>query len=145
MYRRSRCPCADFLHKATTDRAQSKSVIAVTDLSVRGMLRNRPLARSVADAPVAFRRTSAYSPERYGSRLVVAPGFYPSTQTCSACGQTRAERSLGERLCPGEGCGAEIARGRDAARNLAALVGGSSPETQNAPGAAGSGQGNGRV
>ena len=146
LHRRIRCQRADFLHKATTDLAKTKSVIVVEDLSVRAMIRNRHLSRSIADAGWSeFRRMLEYKTQWYGSRLVVAPRFYPSTKTCSACGHTKAEIALGERVFRCEVCGAEIDRDLNAARNLASLVAGSSPETRNACGAEGSGQENGLV
>jgi len=86
-----------------------------------------------------------YKTTWYGSRLVIAPRFYPSTKTCSACGHVKAEMPLGERIFRCEECGLEIDRDLNAACNLAALVAGSSPETQNACGAEGSGQENGLV
>ena len=130
----------DFLHKATTDLAKTKSVIVVEDLAVQGMIRNRHLSRSIADAGWSeFQRMLEYKTTWYGSRLVIAPRFYPSTKTCSACGHTKAEISLGERVFRCEGCGAEIDRDLNAARNLASLLAGSSPETRNACGGEGSG------
>ncbi len=78
--------------------------------------------------------------EWYGSRRISAPRFYPSTKTCSTCGHTKDEMPLGERVFRCEAGGAEIDRDLNAARNLASLVAGSSPETQNACGAEGSGQ-----
>jgi len=52
---------------------------------------------------------------------------------------------LGERVFRCEACGAEIDRDLNAARNLATLVAGSSPETVNACGAEGSGRENSPV
>ena len=133
------CRRADFLHKAATDLAKAQPVVVVEDL--RGMIRNHCLARSMADAGWGeCRRMLAYTTQRYGSRLVVAPRFYPSTKTCSARGAIQDGMSLSERVFR---CGAEIDRDLPAARNLASLVAGSSPETQHACGADGSGQGNG--
>ena len=146
LHRRIRCQRTDFLHKTTTDLAKTKSVIVVEDLSVRGLIRNRRLSRSVADAGWSeFRRMLAYKTLWYGSRLVVAPRFYPSTKTCSACGHVKTEMPLGDRVFRCEACGAAIDRDLNAARNLVSLVAGSSPETLNACGAEGSGQENGLV
>ena len=143
LHRRIRCERTDFLHKTTTDLAKTKSVIVVEDLSVRGMIRNHHLARSIADAGWSeFRRMLEYKTQWYGSALIVAPRFYPSTKTCSACGHIKDEMPLGERVFRCEACGAEIDRDLNAARNLASLVAGSSPETLNACGAEGSGQEN---
>ena len=146
LHRRVRCQRTDFLHKATTDLAKTKSVIVVEDLSVRGMIRNRHLSRSIADAGWGeFRRMLDYKTTWYGSRLMVAPRFYPSTKKCSACGHVKAEIPLSERVFQCEACGAEIDRDLNAARNLASLVAGSSPETQNACGGEGSGRENSPV
>jgi putative transposase len=118
----------------------------VEDLSVQGMLGNQHLSRSSADAGWGeFRRMLEYKTQWYGSRRSTAPRFYPSSKTCSACGQVKGELPLSERVLRCAACGAEIDRDRNAARNLAALVAGSSPETQNACGGAGSGQGSARV
>jgi putative transposase len=146
LHRRIRCQRKDFRHKATTDLAKSKSVIVVEDLSVQGMIRNRHLSRSIADAGWGeFRRMLEYKTQWYGSRLIVAPRFYQSTKTCSACDHVRDMMPLGERVFRCEACGTEIDRDLNAARNLASLVAGSSPETQNACGGEGSGQENGLV
>jgi putative transposase len=144
LHRRIRCQRTDFLQKATTALAKTKSVIVVEDLSVQGMVRNRHLSRSIADAGWGeFRQMLEYKTQWYGSRLIVAPRFYRSTKTCSACGHVRDMMPLGERVFRCEACGAEIDRDLNAARNLASLVAGSSPETQNACGGEGSGQENG--
>jgi putative transposase len=70
----------------------------VEQLNLAGMLQNRRLARSLADAGLAeLRRQLAYKTAWYGSRLVVADRFYPSSKTCSACGWVKAKLTLAER------------------------------------------------
>ena len=77
------------------------------------MIRHRRLARSIADAGWSeFRRLRAYKTPWYGSRLVVAPRFYPSTKTCSVCGHVKAAMPLSERVFRCEACGTEIDRDR---------------------------------
>jgi IS605 OrfB family transposase len=146
LHRRIRCRRHDFLHKTTTELTTTKSVIVVEDLSVRGMIRNRHLSRSITDAGWSeFRRMLEDKTQWYGSRLVVAPRLYPSTKTCSVCGHVKNDMPLSERVFRCAMCGAEINRDLNAARNLAALVAGRSPETQNACGAEGAGRENGPV
>ena len=136
LHRRIRNQRQDFLHKLTTDLARTKSAIVVEDLAVAGMVRNRPLARSIADAGWSeSRRMLAYKTIWYGSRLVVGPRFHPSSKTCSACGAAKPDLPLAERVFHCETCGSELDRDLNAALNLARLVAGSSPETQNACGA----------
>ena len=104
-----------------------------------GMVRNRHLARALADAGLAgLRRQLCYKTDWYGSRLVVADPFYPSSKTCSACGWVNAKLTLAERTFTCEACGLRLDRDLNAARNLAMLaehVAQSGWETQNARGA----------
>ena len=109
VHHRIRCQRADLLHQLSTTLAKTKSVIVVQDLSVLGMVGNRHLGRSIADAAWSeFRRMLAYKTQWYGSQLVVAPRFYPSTKTCSARGHVKAEMPLGQRVFRCEACGTEI-------------------------------------
>jgi putative transposase len=140
----------DGLHKATTALAKAKSVIMVEDLHVADMVRNQRVARAISDQGWAeFHRQLAYKCQWYGSRLVVAPRFYPSSKRCSGCGLTKEKLPLGVRVFVCRGCGLVLDRDLNAARNRAQLgegVAGSSPETENACGAGGAGQaGDGRV
>ncbi len=143
MHRRIRCQCKAFLRKTTTALAKTQSVIVVEDLSVRGMVRDPHLSRSIADAAWSeFRRMLAYKTAWYGSQLVVDPRFYPLTKTCSACGHVKTDMPLAERAFRYEGCGAALDRDSNAARNLALFVAGCSPEPPNACGAEGAGREN---
>jgi IS605 OrfB family transposase len=129
----------DALHKLTTTLATEHSTIVVEHLNLAGMVRNRHLARALADCGLAeLRRQLAYKTAWYGSRLVVADRFYPSSKTCSACGWVKAKLTLAERTFTCEACGLRIDRDLNAARNLATLaqhVAQSGWETQNARGA----------
>lgn len=156
-HRRIRNQRADALHKATTALARAKSVIVVEDLHVAGLMRNRHLARAIADQGWAeFHRQLAYKCGWYGSRLLVAPRLFPSSRLCSACGALKAALPLDVRVFRCQVCGLVIDRDLNAANNLAALaalarfdshsVAGSSPETENACGEGGAGHaGNGVV
>ena len=129
----------DALHKVTSALANQHEVVVVERLNVAGMLRNRRLARALADAGLAeLRRQLTYKTAWYGSQLVVADRFYPSSKTCSACGWVKAKLTLGERIFSCEACDHVIDRDLNAARNLAKLidhVARSGRETVNARGA----------
>ncbi|MGC5021789.1 IS607 family element RNA-guided endonuclease TnpB [Micromonospora sp. DT47] len=113
----------DGLHKLTTGLAREYGVIVVEDLHVAGMLRNRRLARSIADAGFGeLRRQLAYKTEWYGGRLMVADRWYPSTKTCSGCGAVKTKLALSERVYACITCGLVLDRDLNAARNLAALA-----------------------
>ena len=110
----------DHLHKLTTRLAKTQGRIVVEDLNVRGMLGNRHLARSVSDAGFGeFRRQLKYKCQWYGSELVVADRWFPSSKTCSGCGAVKPELALSERTYRCESCGLELDRDLNAAINLA--------------------------
>ena len=124
----------DALHKATTMLARTKPVIVVEDLRPANMLRNHSLARALSDASFGeFVRQLEYKCGWYGSRLVRADPFYPSTKRWSGCGNVRKEMPLSERVYRCGTCGREMDRDLNAARNLA-RVAASSAETENACG-----------
>jgi putative transposase len=114
---------ADALHKATSDLAQRYAIVVVEDLNVAGMVRNRRLARAVADQGFgAALRLLAYKTAWNAGELIVAGRWYPSSKTCSGCGAVKAKLPLAERIYRCESCG--LARDRDvnAARNLLNLA-----------------------
>lgn len=116
------CQRNDFLHKATSDLTKTKSVIVAEDLNVGGMLKNRCLARSISDAGWSeFVRQLEYKAAWYGSRVVKAGRFFPSTKTCSGCGIVKDEMPLSERVYRCDGCGLILDRDVNAARNLLSL------------------------
>ncbi len=130
----------DHWHQLTTTLAKTHRRIVVEDLNVRGMLRNRPLARSLADAGFAeFRRQLAYKCAWYGSTLVVADRWFPSSKTCSRCGAIQDALSLTERIYRCQRCGLALDRDLNAAINLAGwpppAVTASAAETRTACGA----------
>jgi putative transposase len=128
----------DVLHQLTTRLARGYGTVVVERLHVAGMLRNRRLARAMADTGMAeLRRQLAYKTVWYGSRLVVADLLFPSSKRCSNCGAVKGALPLWERTFRCEACGLVRDRDENAARNLAALaaaVAGSGPETENARG-----------
>jgi putative transposase len=131
----------DGLHKLTTRLVREYGTVVVEDLNVAGMLRNRRLARHIADAGFAeMRRQLAYKTDWNGGRLLVADRWFPSSKTCSGCGAVKAKLALSERTYTCTTCGLSLDRDLNAARNLAALavevnVAGSGPETLNGRGA----------
>jgi putative transposase len=117
------CRRQDFLHKLSSELAKTKPVIVLEDLQVKGMGRNRSLALSVSDAGLAeLRRQLAYKCDWYGSRMLVADRFFPSTQLCSGCGtlneQFKGFKGLRQRTFTCDTCGLSIDRDENAAQNL---------------------------
>ncbi|MHB8544203.1 MAG: RNA-guided endonuclease InsQ/TnpB family protein [Leptospirales bacterium] len=113
---------SDALHKLTSDLTCRFHTIGIESLNVRGMMKNRRLARSIADMSFfEFRRQLEYKSERRGGRMVVADRWFPSSKTCSGCGTVQDKMPLSVRqwICPD--CGTTHDRDVNAARNLLAL------------------------
>lgn len=94
--------------------------IVIEDLNVRGMLKNRHLAKHIKDAMFyEFRRQLEYKCLQYSIYLVVADRFYPSSKTCSYCGNIKSELNLNERVYKCDSCSLKKDRDLNAAENLA--------------------------
>ncbi len=120
-HRKVRHARADFLHRTSTHLVRRADLIVIEDLNVAGMVRNRRLARAIADCGWGeFRRQLEYKCQRYGRRLVVIGRWYPSSKTCSACGHRLAELSLGTRQWTCPCCGTRHDRDVNAAQNILA-------------------------
>jgi putative transposase len=130
----------DGLHKLTTRLASEFGTIVVEDLHVAGMVKNRRLARHVADASFGeLRRQVEYKAGWHGGRVIVADRWFASTKTCSGCGAVKAKLPLSERTYTCPSCGIVLDRDVNAARNLAEYgnrqIAGSGPEIGNGRGA----------
>jgi len=120
-HRKVRAARSDFLHKVSTSLVRDHDVIVLEDLAVKNMVRNRRLAKAIADCGWGtFRAMLAYKAARYGRRVIVIDRWYPSSKTCSACGYLLAALSLDTRhwTCPS--CGTRHDRDINAAKNILA-------------------------
>jgi putative transposase len=110
----------DAIHKATTDAVRESQAIAVEDLDVRGMERDRRLAKAVADASMSeMLRQLEYKCSWHGRRFVKVSRWYPSSKTCSCCGHVLEELPLSVRAWTCPACGARHDRDFNAALNIA--------------------------
>lgn len=108
----------DAIHKITTFLAKNHSRVVIEALNVAGMLKNHCLAGSIADASFGeFRRQLEYKTQRYGSQLVIADRFFPSSQLCCDCGHQQ-KMPLNKRTFECEKCGAIKDRDFNASLNL---------------------------
>jgi putative transposase len=106
----------------TSRLAKDYDVIVVENLNVKGMVKNHSLAKHISDAAFSeFVRQLEYKTKWYGSTLVKADRFYPSSKTCSRCGTVKAPLSLAMRTYACDVCGYQVDRDLNAAINLARL------------------------
>lgn len=109
----------DATHKLTHHLAKNHGVIVIENLNVKGMMKNHHLAAAIAASNFSeVRRQLEYKTKRFGSQLVVAGRFYPSSQICSGCGnRKKIKLSVRQYTCE---CGLNLDRDVNAAINLAA-------------------------
>jgi putative transposase len=120
-HRKARSARRDFLHRTSTRLVRDNDTIAIEDLNVSGMIRNRHLARVISDCGWAeFRRQLEYKCERAGRELVVTDRWYPSSKTCSACGYLLGTLSLSIRTWQCPSCRTRHDRDINAAKNILA-------------------------
>jgi putative transposase len=109
----------DFLHKASAFAIRNFDTICIEDLSVENMLRNRALAKSIADAGWGqFVSYLSYKAKWYGRTLVKVGRFYPSSKTCGSCGSINQELTLADRKWACPSCGATHDRDLNSAVNI---------------------------
>ena len=110
----------DYRHKVTTEIVKTKpSRIVMENLNIRGMLKNRHLSKAVAQQGFyEFKTMLKYKAERISIEFVEADKWYPSSKTCSECGNVKSKLSLSERTFVCERCGSIIDRDKNACINL---------------------------
>jgi putative transposase len=119
LHARIACVRRDFLNKLTTRLCRENQALGIEDLYVKGMLTNVRLARAIVDVGFfEFRRQLLYKARRYGTKILIADRWYPSSKLCSSCGSHRAILGLGERSWTCNVCGTCHDRDVNAAINL---------------------------
>lgn len=111
----------EFLIATARELVAQNTTLVIEDLAVANMLKNHSLAKSVADASWSqFRHWLTHFSSLYGTELIVADRFYPSSKTCSGCGSVKAKLNLSERTYECDGCGLVLDRDLNASKNLEA-------------------------
>jgi putative transposase len=97
--------------------SKNHALIAVEDLNVKGMLKNRKLSRALVDVSFnEFLRQVKYKQEWCGGQFVKIGRFVPSSKTCSLCGIILKTLPLSVRNWTCESCGTEHDRDINAAK-----------------------------
>jgi len=109
----------DFLHKLSTRLIIENQVICLEDLQVRNMVKNHCLAKSISDVSWSkFVELLRYKAEWYGRELVQIGKFFPSSKTCSSCGNIKKDLTLKDREYQCSSCGTKIDRDYNASLNI---------------------------
>jgi len=123
-----------FLHEVSSQLAKAHSGLALEDLPVANLIRNKRLARAITDAAWSeFARQLRYKTAWLGGDLVVCDRWFPSTKTCSRCSRVAQQMALGTRTFRCDSCGLAMDRDCNAAANLAAWAEAAELEVVQAP------------
>jgi len=120
----------DFLHKVTTRLVRENQALAIEDLNVSGLVKNRKLSRAISDAGwYSFRSLLDAKCEKHGRHLTIINRWLPTSQRCSTCGELGGKKELDVREWQCLYCGVVHDRDINAAINI--KVAGGHSETLN--------------
>lgn len=107
------------LHQITTEIVKTKPFrVVIEDLNVKGMMKNKHLSKAIKDQGFQeFRRQLEYKCRFRGIEFVLADRWFPSSKTCSDCGNVNKDLNLSDRVYSCK-CGLEIDRDLNASINL---------------------------
>ncbi len=119
IYYRLDCIRTDYINKAIAETVKTKpEYIAIENLNVSGMMKNRHLSKAVASQKFSeFRVKLTAKCREYGMELRIVDRWYPSSKTCHNCGCIKKDLKLKDRVFKCK-CGYEADRDFNAALNL---------------------------
>ncbi|MFZ4658370.1 MAG: RNA-guided endonuclease InsQ/TnpB family protein [Caldilineaceae bacterium] len=95
------------------------AIIVIEDLNIKGMFKNRKLARSLSDAAFGnFGRVLTYMAADARIEVRKAGRFFASSKTCAGCGWKKEDLTLSDRIFVCDDCGHTMDRDLNAAINL---------------------------
>jgi len=107
------------LHQLSDYLTKTFDRIVIENLNVKGMIKNRKLSRALADVGFGMlRRFIEYKAILRNCIVVIADRFFPSSKTCSNCGEVKKILTLKDRIYECDACGFVIDRDLNAAINL---------------------------
>ena len=108
------------IHQATNKIIKLKPYrVVMEDLNVKGMMKNKHLSKAIQEQGFyEFIRQMKYKCEFNGIQFIQADRFYPSSKTCSCCGNIKNDLKLKDRIYKCDKCGLVIDRDKNASINL---------------------------
>lgn len=106
-------------HQITNKIISENQTIIIETLKIQNMVRNHKLAKSINDVSWSLLTGQLeYKCKWYGRELIKVDTFFPSSKTCSNCGNIKKELKLSERVYNCEVCSFSLDRDVNAAINI---------------------------
>lgn len=111
----------NYLHQTTTEIVKTKpSRIVMESLNVSEMMKNKHLSKAIQQQKFyEFKRQIEYKSKLNGIEFIQVDKFYPSSKTCSCCGNIKKDLKLSDRMYKCDVCSLVIDRDYNASINLA--------------------------
>ena len=109
----------DYLHKISDEITNLYDFIAVENLNIKGLIKNKHLSKSIANASWGkFINLLTYKAENKGKTLMQIDKFFPSSQICSNCGNNTGKKPLHIRSFTCPNCNTKHHRDLNASINI---------------------------
>lgn len=111
----------NYIHQATSKLVKTNArLVVMENLKISNMMKNRHLAKAIQQQGFyTFINQMIYKCAFYGIEFIQAPTFYPSSKTCSCCGNIKKNLKLSDRIYKCDKCGFVVDRDKNATFNLA--------------------------
>ena len=120
IFYRLNCIRDDYNNKMVNEITRAKlKYITIEDLKVSNMMKNKHLSKAIQEQNFYVIRTKLINKcKERNIELRLVDTFYPSSKTCSCCGEIKKDLKLNDRIYKCCNCGLEIDRDYNASINL---------------------------
>ena len=120
LFYRLNCIRDNYNNKMVDEITRTKlKYITIEDLKVSNMMKNKHLSRAIQEQNFYAIRTKLVNKcKERNIELRLVDTFYPSSKTCSCCGNIKKDLKLNDRIYKCGNCGLEIDRDYNASINL---------------------------
>ena len=114
------CIRDDYNNKIVNEITRTKlKYITIENLKVSNMMKNKHLSKAIQEQNFFSIRTKLINKcKERNIELRLVDTFYPSSKTCSCCGEVKKDLKLNDRIYKCSNCGLEIDRDYNASINL---------------------------
>ena len=120
VFYRLNCIRNDYNNKIVNEVTKAKlKYITIEDLKISNMMKNKHLSKAIQEQNFYTIKTKLINKCRERNiELRLVDTFYPSSKTCSCCGNVKKDLKLKDRIYKCDKCGLEIDRDYNASINL---------------------------